>query len=329
MDRRGGVCVLAMLSLLAGCTAESPPSQRVEGTVEDRPRAVAGAGRAAALTENRPAVVRTARLQPEPVTLTQPVSVVVEAEDPEGGAVTFKHQWYLNGKPLPDETAPTLPPAVLSRGDRVSVEITPMDAKGAGIPHRTTEVLVANTPPTVSRILLKPFPVRVGDRLVAEAESEDPDGDDVTYEFRWYRNGEEVLRADHDALDTSDFVRGDQLVVEVTPHDGIDGGAMLRSDPVTIDNSPPEITSLPPTQIQGGLYAYAVTATDRDGDPLTYALEAAPPGMTIDPQTGRLQWRVTEEAIGTHRVQVAVNDGQVAEPTVQEFELRLDADTEG
>jgi hypothetical protein len=58
------------------------------------------------------------------------------------------------------------------------------------------------------------------------------------------------------------------------------------------------------------LYSYQVTATDPDGDPLTFKLLLAPPEMTIDPQTGLIEWLVTSKQIGLHDVTVEVSDGQ-------------------
>ncbi len=313
------------LGLLCGaCTGESGSSRDgagAEGT--GRPRPVAGSGSSAGLTENRPAVVLSAHVQPDPLTRREPISVFVEAQDPDGGAVTLAYQWFRNGELLQGQANPALSPELVERGDLVSAEITPFDAKGAGIPYRTAEALVVNTPPKVTRIAYKPTPVRVGDRVTAMPESEDPDGDNVSYQYRWFHNGEEFLRADYDALDTAAFVRGDEIVLEVTPSDGIDDGEVQRSNPVKVENSPPEITSLPPREIVDGLFSYRVTATDRDGDELTFALEAAPPGMTIDPKTGALVWKITGQVTGTHEVQIAVRDGHVPEPTVQEFKVAL------
>lgn len=316
--------VLGVGLLCGACTGESSSPQGGAGTDgTGRPRPIAGSGASAALTENRPAVVLSARVQPDPLTRREPISVVVEAEDPDGGAITLAHQWYVNDQPLEGQTAPTLSPDLVERGDEVSVEVTPFDAKGAGIPHRTAEVLVMNTPPKVTNIVYKPSPVRAGDRVTAVPESEDPDGDDVSYQFRWFHNGEEYLRAEYDMLSTEGFVRGDEIVLEVIPSDGIDDGEAQRSNPVTVENSPPEITSLPPREIVDGRFSYLVTGTDRDGDELKFSLDAAPPGMRIDPNTGALEWKITGDVTGTHDVRIAVHDGHVAEPTVQEFTITL------
>lgn len=331
VSRKGGVGarpgVMVAWLLVAGllwgaCTGESGSPQGGAGGAQG-PVPVAGSGASAGLTGNRPAVVRSARIHPTPLTRREPISVVVEAEDPDGGAVALGYQWYVNGEALEGQTGPTLSPELVERSDEVSVEVTPSDAKGAGTPYRTAEALVANTPPRVTRIVYKPSPVQVGDRVTAMPESEDPDGDNVSYQYRWFHNGEEYLRADYDALETDEFTRGDRIVLEVTPSDGIDVGEVRRSDPVMIENSPPHITSQPPRAMVDGKFSYQVSATDRDGDELRFSLDAAPSGMTIDPRTGALEWTIAGNVTGTHEVRIAVHDGHVTDPTVQEFTLAL------
>ena len=72
------------------------------------------------------------------------------------------------------------------------------------------------------------------------------------------------------------------------------------------------------------LYSYQVIATDPEGDVLTYALLVAPPGMTVDPQSGLIEWLVTSKQLGTHDVTVEVSDGQ-GNTDVQMFALEIAA----
>lgn len=76
-------------------------------------------------------------------------------------------------------------------------------------------------------------------------------------------------------------------------------------------NMPPSITSTPvTTATEEVLYTYDVEATDPDpGDVLTYSLDTAPSGMTIDPTTGLISWTPTnEQAAQTVDVIVRVTD---------------------
>ena len=246
--------------------------------------------------------------------------VQVEAEDPDGDPVAIRRQWLVNGNPIEGETGPSLVPRHLKRGDLLTVEVTPLDNLVAGTPFLTDPVPVGNTPPEVTRVALDPSPVRVGDPLHAKAEGVDADQDSIRYTFKWWRNNLPVSEGEEDTLQTAAFARGDTIVVLATPHDDAGPGKSKFSEEITISNSPPKITSVPPTAINRGRYEYAVTAVDPDGDPLTYLLQAAPPGMTIEAASGRIEWQITTQTKGTQRVRVSVEDGHDGR-AFQEFDL--------
>ena len=249
------------------------------------------------------------------------MSVHAEGQDPDGDRLSFRYQWLVNGRPLGGEAGPTLSPRMLRRGDKVMVEVIPLDGKVEGSLYRSDEVVVGNTLPIVNQVVLEPGNVRVGDRVVANVESDDLDHDDIRYTFRWWRNQAMVSGGEHDTLETTGFARGDTILVEVTPHDSGKGKPRL-SEPVTIGNSAPKITSIPTGAIAQGRYEYVVSGTDPDGDPLTFSLQAAPHGMTIDHKTGQIEWRIAPDEKGTHRTRVIVEDGHGGQ-AFQEFELNL------
>jgi hypothetical protein len=67
-----------------------------------------------------------------------------------------------------------------------------------------------------------------------------------------------------------------------------------------------------------------VKAVDADGDPLSFLLEAAPPGMVIDKETGHLVWQIPPDQLGSHRVRIVAEDGQGGK-AFQEFDFPLPA----
>ena len=75
-------------------------------------------------------------------------------------------------------------------------------------------------------------------------------------------------------------------------------------------NAEPAIISTPVTAVEvGALYTYDVNATDPDvGDTLTYSLTAKPAGMTIEPDTGLIQWTPEGAHVGTNDIVVKVVD---------------------
>ncbi|MEW6269719.1 MAG: PASTA domain-containing protein [Thermodesulfobacteriota bacterium] len=57
-------------------------------------------------------------------------------------------------------------------------------------------------------------------------------------------------------------------------------------------------------------YVYDCDATDPDLDTLTYALLEGPPGMQVDPASGVVTWTPTSLDVGTHTVEIRVEDGR-------------------
>jgi RHS repeat-associated protein len=78
-----------------------------------------------------------------------------------------------------------------------------------------------------------------------------------------------------------------------------------------IPNRPPAFTSVPLLEATvGKLYTYPASATDPDGDALSYTLTTGPQGMIVDGATGRVQWTPAPDQAGNHPVVVRVADGR-------------------
>ena len=79
-------------------------------------------------------------------------------------------------------------------------------------------------------------------------------------------------------------------------------------------NLGPSITSSPVTSgTTDTLYQYQVTATDPEGDTLTFSLSVKPSGMTINATTGLIQY--TPTAVSTPNVTVVVTDTKLNSAT--------------
>lgn len=296
----------------SGCTASSSPDGLAVSGSEPP-----GGGTPRV---NRPPVIASVALSPNPIALNAPVATFIDAGDPDDDALSFRHHWYVNGRLLPDQTGSSLPARVLKKGDRVMVEVTPSDGKTEGQPVQSAAVLVGNTPPEVAGVLLDPAEVHVGDTVRVQLQAKDVDNDDIHYSVKWWRNNKLVVEGAHLSLDTSGFARGDRIVAQVTPLDAGGAGTMISSQMATVVNSPPKITSNPPSALDRGRFVYAVAALDADDDALRFSLEASPFGMTIDPGSGRIEWTVAPGTAGSHHVKVLVEDGQDGQ-AFQEFDL--------
>ena len=78
-------------------------------------------------------------------------------------------------------------------------------------------------------------------------------------------------------------------------------------------NSPPTIGgTAPATAVEGGAYAFQPSASDADGDPLTFSASNLPTWLTINAGTGRVSGTAPTGSAGTYTgIVVTVSDGKV------------------
>lgn len=302
-----GIVSLAVLGLM-GCNLDSSQTDAT-GASTARP--------------NHLPVIRSVTLAPIPIVREGVVTATVEADDLDKDALTFTFKWIVNDELRPEEVSSTFHPERLSRGDRVAVEVIPHDGKVSGPPVRSGSVVVGNTPPAIRALTIQPSGAKVGDRLAATVDGSDMDGDDLYYTYRWSHNNRLVVEGEQGTLDTTSFSRGDAIAVSATPHDRDSHGKERLSELLTLANSPPKFTSSAQGVLAQGQFGYVASAMDPENDPLTFTLESAPPGMTIDEKTGRIQWKVPAASARGYRVKVLVKDDHQGW-TSQEFNMALD-----
>lgn len=94
---------------------------------------------------------------------------------------------------------------------------------------------------------------------------------------------------------------------------GCSGGSN-SSAPPTPSNRPPAISGTPVTSVTvGEEYLFLPTASDADGDPLTFAIERKPAWAEFDQATGRLSATPGAADIGSYTaIVISVSDGQAS-----------------
>ncbi len=252
--------LLLPLALLAGCDTEEP----------------APAGTATEGEANQPPTVVAVSLGEGPWYTDDRLTAVPQgAEDPDGDPVSFSYQWYVNDIPVVGAVDDSLSGASFNAFDSVFVQVTPSDGAAEGDPVNSGPIVIANTPPSFSKLMIGAGPYRSDLPLtVYPGGWQDPDGDGEEYRFAWYVNGTRITGAVMPFLEPSAFERGDTVRVEAVAHDGYDAGE-LRTLTVTIANAPPRLAAATlepgPWFTGDSITVTPMGASDPDGDEVHFA----------------------------------------------------------
>ena len=184
------------------------------------------------------------------------------------------------------------------------------DGRSAPVEQRVTVRVTSqdvNGDPTV--ISTAPRGAVAGRTYRYQLVGDDPDGDVISWSLEDPAPDGMTLDPDTgvliwtprvDQISTSlDRIDG-EVVEVVTPHpvrvrahDAYGGVSAPHDFEITVRgaNLPPRIESDPPTRAaRNAPYVYQVRAVDPEGDALVYELADRPSGMTIDPESGRIEW---------------------------------------
>jgi len=89
-------------------------------------------------------------------------------------------------------------------------------------------------------------------------------------------------------------------------------------------NGTPSISGFPKSAIKiGDSYSFTPSASDPDGDPLTFSISRKPQWATFDSATGRLSGQVLLGDVGVYdKVRIAVSDGS-GSTSLPEHKIRM------
>ncbi len=274
-------------------------------------------------TVNRPPIVARITLSPEAPDRLAVLTAQVETSDPEQDSVFLDLHWLVDDRET-GITGPSFSLADVKPGQRVALRVVAADAAGQGETRTSDPVTVVDRPPVIRSIRFAPEVPAPGAPLAAVVEAEDPEGDPVTFEYRWRVGDQPIDGIDAARLAGRHVTAGAHILVMVTPRDPYLPGETSTSPVVIAANLPPTITSSPPERPDGAVYRYQAVATDPDGDALTFVLESGPPGMTIDPASGRLEWSVPASVAAPFPVLVRLraDDGKGGR-AIQQFTVQV------
>jgi hypothetical protein len=136
---------------------------------------------------NEPPTVASAAISPgSAVTTTVLTCNASGASDPEGKTVTLGYVWTKDSVAIPGQTAKTLPAAAHQKGDAIRCRVTPYDGELFGAPVTSAAVVIANTAPVITDVLVTPQTPAAGEALLCAVTATDADNDPLTPEYQWF-----------------------------------------------------------------------------------------------------------------------------------------------
>ena len=242
--------------------------------------------------------------------LGSPYVYLVDVVDTNGDPITLALESAPDGMVINSDGLIEWEPAVNQIGDQL-IRITADDGRG-GVTTQEYTVTVGtqpvNNPPSITSPPITSAVVDVAYQFQPVAV--DPDNDSLFWSLE---NGPFGMTIDPvtgqiDWLPTIDDLGPHTVTLQVLDTQGAGVGVTYELT-VRALNTPPVILSAPPTEgAVGATYFYQVGAEDVDQDPLTFSLGTAPSGMTINAQTGRIEWTPDVGQDGSHDVEVTVTD---------------------
>ncbi len=263
--------------------------QKVEVEVRAFDGQLAGPpARAGATSRNTPPTAPKVEIRPARPRRGETLRAVLAApaEDADGDPLAYRFSWRKNGAPF---SAPgdgrEIPGAEVARADAFELTVTASDGEATG-PKATASVTAGNTPPSPPRIALEPRRPRGGEpiRLVVAEPARDVDGERVTLQIAWTREGKPT-GSGTDTLAPGQFAKHERVRVVVTPRDGEEAGAPAL-DEVVVEDAPPgePVVAFATDRPTVGAPLRAVVKTpakDPDGDEVRYQYRWLEDGVPV------------------------------------------------
>ncbi len=171
--------------------------------------------------------------------------------------------------------------------------------------------------------------VRAGQPYLFAPTASDPDDDTLTFTVTnvpsWaaFDTATGVLSGTPSDTDIGTYA---DIVIAVD--DGFGGTAALAAFSITVEqaNVDPVIAGDPTTTVEAGQpYAFAPTASDADGDTLTFSVTSPPSWATFDTATGILSGTPSDTDIGTStNIVIAVSDGFGGTASLPAFSITVE-----
>jgi PKD repeat protein len=186
---------------------------------------------------NHPPQITSLSITPATAYVNSTLIANLSASDNDGDSISYLYQWYKDGGILTNQTTSNLSGCFVKH-NLIKVEVIPFDGQKYG-EMKSCLITIQNSIPTRPTVDVLPNVAYTTDELAASVNgSTDADGDTISYQYEWYRNGNKIGSLTGSTVPAAQTIRGDRWVCIVTPGDGESTGSNSQ-DAVTIRNTPP------------------------------------------------------------------------------------------
>lgn len=177
---------------------------------------------------------------------------------------------------------------------------------------------------TVNNVNRPPVLAPIGSKSIDEAgtlsftiSATDVDGDSITYSAMNLPSGAALNSSTGAFAWTPDYTQSDSYNVTFTASDGSEQDSEIVTITVNNTNRAPVLSAIGNKTIYpNNLLSFTISATDPDGDTITYSATNLPTGATLDSAGGEFSWTPGASQAGTHSVTFAASDGQLEDSEI-------------
>ena len=253
---------------------------------------------------------------PPAVAVGQGYAFQPSASDPEHAQLSFSVQNRPSWASFDASTgrlAGTPAPAQIGTYDNIVVSVTDGVALASLEPFDIQVTSAPNGPPVISGA--PTTRVVAGQPYSFTPSASDPDGDPLSFSASTrpaWASFDQASGRLSGTPSSSSVGKTTGIVIGVS--DGKSSAALPAFDieVVAAPNREPLISGVPsPSVVAGQAYSFTPTASDPDGDRLSFAIQNRPAWASFDASTGRLSGTPTTQHVGTYSaIALSVTDGQ-------------------
>lgn len=240
------------------------------------------------------------------------VAFGITASDPDGEALSYSAVGMPPGISLDPATGQFTGTLTYASAGEYDVQVTVSDGTDSVVALFHWTVTNTNAPPAITSHGNQAN--AEGDSVSVAIAASDLDGQTLTYSAAGLPAGLAIDAATGVITGSLAYDTAATYTVTVSVTDGQVSRSVTFTWTVTNVNRPPVVVSPgPQSSAEGTTVLLAISASDPDGQALTYSSTGLPPGLSINPATGVIAGTIAYTAAGPYTVTVTASDGSVSD----------------